>query len=268
LQAKLDGTDLGQSTEQIAKQRPLDGVLGGTLQLHGAGTDWPTIRTNVAGQGAVVVQHATLGADLQSRFVSAFEQGLQGLQALQSGKALGDLPKSNQTQLGDLHANFAVQDGWLRLTSPIDAQTPFGALHVDGRIGLDRNLDLSGTVQITPQFVQTLSLGRLVPHAPITVPVAVKGTASDPQFQVTMSPEEVTKLLVAAGALPGIGNIQPGIGGGPLPHVPAIPSAIPTVPTIPSGSAAPGVPHLPPLPVLPQIPGVNVPPTPDAGAPH
>jgi len=256
LQAKLDGTDLGQSTEQIAKVRALDGSLGGTLQLHGAGSDWPSIRTSVTGQGAFIVRNATLGTDLQSHFADAFVEVLQGL-AME--KKPGDLPRSNKTQLGDLHANVAVQDGWLRLTSPLDAQTPFGAVHVDGRIGLDRNLDLTGTVQLSPQFLQTLTAGRLVPRAPIAVPIAVRGTASDPRFQVTMAPADVAQLLVAAGALPGLGNLGRGIGGGPVPGVP----------TVPSAPTAPGVPRLPHLPVLPVIPGITAPPTGDAGAsPH
>ena len=254
LQAKLDGTDLGQSTEQIAKVRPLDGALGGTLQLHGAGSDWPSIRTSVTGQGAFVVRNATLGTDLQSRFADAF---VQVLQVLAMEKKPGDLPSSNKTQLGDLHANVVVQDGWMRLTSPLDVQTPFGAVHVDGRIGLDRNLDLSGTVQLSPQFLQTLTAGRLVPRSAIVVPIAVRGTASDPRFQVTMAPADVAQQLVAAGALPGLGNLGRGIGGGPVPGVP----------TVPSAPTAPGVPHLPHLPGFPRIPGITAPPTGDAGAP-
>jgi AsmA protein len=208
----------------------------------------------VTGQGAFVVRNATLGTDLQSRFADAF---VQVLQVLAMEKKLGDLPTSSKTQLGELRANVVVQDGWLRLTSPLDVQTPFGAVHVDGRIGLDRNLDLNGTVQVSPQFVQTLTAGRLVPRAAISVPIAVRGTASDPRFQVTMAPVDVAQQLVAAGALPGLGNLGRGIGGGPVPGIPAVPSA----PT------APAVPRLPHFPVLPRIPGITAPPTGDAGAP-
>jgi AsmA protein len=239
LQAKLDGTDLGQSTEQVAKVHPLEGTLGGSLQLHGAGADWPNIRNSVTGQGALVVRNATFNTDLQGRMADAF---VHVLQALPVGNERGALPKGEKTGLGDLHANFVVQDGWMRLTSPLDVQTPLGALHVDGRVGLDRALDLAGNIELSPQFVQTVTAGKLVPHAAVSIPIAVRGNASDPTFQVTMAPVDVARLLVAAGALPpGLGNLGPGIGGGPLPGLP--------------------------LPTLPKIPGVTVPPNADAGAP-
>src|SRR5215471_14374999 len=80
LQAKLDGTDLGRSTEQVAKVRPMDGSLGGSLQLHGAGADWPNIRNSVAGQGDFAVRNATLAANLPARFADAFVQVLQTLE--------------------------------------------------------------------------------------------------------------------------------------------------------------------------------------------
>jgi AsmA protein len=236
LQAKLDGTDLGQSTEHVAKVRPLDGILGGSLQLRGAGTDWPNIRTTVAGQGDFIVRNATFSSDLQGRFADAF---VHVMQVLEMGR--GALPKTDKTQLGDLHASVVVQDGWMRLTAPLDLKSPFGSLHVDGRVGLDRALDLTGNVELNPQFVQTLTAGRVVPHAPVVVPIAVRGTASEPAFQVTMAPADVAKELVAAGALPpDLGNLGRGIGGGPIP----------------------------PLPIpLPKIPGVTIPPNTDAGAP-
>ena len=204
LQAKLDGTDLGQSTEQVAKVRPLNGVLGGDLQLRGAGIDWPNIRTTVTGQGAFVIRNATLSTDLRTRFADSF---LQVLQVLEPQNERGALPKVDKTQLGDLHANVVVQDGWLRLASPLDVQTPFGPLHVTGRVGLDRALDLTGTVDLDPKWVQTLSDGKIAPHAAVAVPVVVKGTASEPQFQVTMAALDVAKQLVGAGALPSdLGN--------------------------------------------------------------
>jgi AsmA protein len=237
--AKLDGTDLGQSSQQMAKVRPMEGILGGSLQLHGAGTDWPNIRTTVAGQGDFTVRNATLATNLPARFADAFVQVLQALELQPSA-----LPKIDKTQLGDLHANVAVQDGWLRLASPFDVQTPFGALHLNGRVGLDRALDLAGTVDLDPKWVQTLSAGRVVPRTTVAVPVAVKGTASEPQFQVTMAPLDVAKRLAAAGALPQVpAHGVPGVGGGPPPS-------------------------LPHLPHLPNIPGVTTPPATDGGAPQ
>jgi AsmA protein len=237
LQAKLDGTDLGQSTEHVAKVRPLDGTLGGTLQLHGAGADWPNIRSTVTGQGDFLVRNATFSSDLQGRFADAF---VHVVQFMEVGQGRGALPKTDKTQLGDLHANVVVENGWMRLTAPLDLKTPLGAVHVGGRVGLDRALDLTGNVELTPQFVQALTAGKIVPHAPVTVPVAVRGTASDPAFQVTMAPADVARLLAAAGALPpNLGNLGQGIGGGPLPGLP--------------------------IPVLPRIPGLTAPLNADAG---
>jgi AsmA protein len=235
LQAKLDGTDLGRSTEQIAKVRPVDGALGGSLQLHGAGADWPNIRTTVTGRGDLAVRNATLATNLPARFADAFVQTLQALEVQPNA-----LPKIDKTALGDLRANVVVQEGWLRLTSPLDVQTPFGALHLDGRVGLDRALDLAGTVDLDPRWVQTLTGGKLAPRTAVPIPVAVKGTASEPAFQVKMAPLDVAKALAAGGALPG-GLGGGGIGGGPLPKFP-------------------GLPHLPKIPGVPSSPG-------DAGAP-
>jgi AsmA-like C-terminal region len=217
------------------------------LQLHGAGADWPNIRTTVTGQGDFRVQKATLATNLPARFADAFVQVVEGLEMHPNA-----LPKIDKTQLGDLRANVVVQDGWLRLASPLDLQTPFGALHLNGRVGLDRALDLTGTVDLDPKWVQTLSAGRLVPRTAVNIPLVVKGTASEPQFQVTMAAAEVAKQLVIAGALP---KGLPNIGGGP----PQLPQAPPQLPQAP--------PSLPHLPSLPKIPGVPAPSHGDGGAP-
>jgi AsmA protein len=237
LQAKLDGTDLGRSTEQVAKARPLDGTLGGSLQLHGAGADWPNIRTTVTGRGDFAVRNATLATNLPARFADAFVQTLQALEVQPSA-----LPKIDKTALGDLRANVVVQEGWLRLASPLEVKTPFGALHLDGRVGLDRALDLAGTVDLDPRWVQTLTGGKLVPRNAVPIPVAVKGTANEPAFQVKMAPLDVAKAFAAAGALPhDLGNVPRGIGGGPFPNLPRLPN-LPHVPGLPAPSQDGGAP--------------------------
>src|SRR6185436_16171844 len=121
------------------------------LQLHGAGADWSNIRTTVTGRGDFAVRNATLATNLPARFADAFVQTLQALELQPNA-----LPKIDKTSLGDLHANVVVQEGWLRLASPLDVHTPFGTLHLDGRVGLDRALDLAGTVDLDPRWVQTL----------------------------------------------------------------------------------------------------------------
>jgi hypothetical protein len=132
-------------------------------------------------------------------------------------------PQGGLAKFGDLRANVAIENGWLRLTSPLEAETPLGTVHLGGRIGLDRALDLSGKVDVSPQFVASFSGGKIAPHGAVSVPVAIRGAVADPQFEITMTPAQMAELLVPPGPVArDIANLGRAVGGGPVPNLPGI----------------------------------------------
>lgn len=182
LVANLSGVELGSAFAGLSGIRALDGALSGALELEGAGADWEAIRDDLQGSGRLQVADGELqGLDLGSE--------LRRELAVVS-RALGrEVPvpevQREPTRLGDFATSINVDDGWIHLTRPIAFDAPVvGRGSVTGRIGLDRSLDLQGTVSLPPEFVASATNGRFTPEQPVKVPLQIGGTAESPSVRI------------------------------------------------------------------------------------
>ena len=185
LRARLDHLNLEQANRQLFGKTPVAGKLTTAVKLQGSGTDWTQIRDQVTGEGTLVIsQGALTQADLAASIAEPLSEALR-----KQGKHVASgLPRgTGGTEIHELHAAFTVKDGWVRLKGPMALATSFGVASLEGRIGLDQRLDLTGTVGLQPHFLaQFLGPLRGKP-SPLKVPVKVNGTLSSPKVAVGMS---------------------------------------------------------------------------------
>ncbi len=182
LRAALDGLDLGAAMQATAGTSPLRGRSGGKLQLTGFGNDWMALRDQLTGTIAMRLEDGTLAAaDLAPRLAEPLTQALK---RVGKGAVANRIPTSKEgTKLQDLSGRFRVRNGWLELTGPLAFESGFGSARLGGRVGLDQQLDLAGTVTLQPSFVAQATGNNFRPKSPLELPVEIAGTLTSPQVK-------------------------------------------------------------------------------------
>ena len=118
----------------------------------GEGVDWEALRTALTGAALLGMENGrftTLNLDqaVAGSLADALRQLGQKVSATRIEKGAAG------TALRELRTRVRVDDGWMVLQQPLTVNTAVGQLKLDGRIGLDWRLDLSGTARLTPEFV-------------------------------------------------------------------------------------------------------------------
>lgn len=195
LKANLAGVQLAEAMQQITGRSPLSGQLGSQVNLEGAGVNWQAIRDAITGSGAVELQQGSLaGANLDQSIAQSIGAGLQRLGYGNTGTVVA----KTGTALEDLRAQFVVKNGWMALRQPIRTKTPFGVLELNGRIGLDHQLDLVGKAELSPAFVAQITGNQFKPSGPVEVPIELGGTLEKPAVG-GISTEAVAQAILPRG---------------------------------------------------------------------
>lgn len=177
LKANVTGMNLAEAMGTLSQQQPLQGAMTMALTATGVGNQWTEVSRQVTGKGLFEIKEgALLSADLGEKIAGPLSQALAKLGAGRLSKVVAE----NGTQLRDLSATFSIKDGFLALNKPLVANTPFGTLNLGGRIGLDKRLDLTGTVLLEPEFVAQVTGGRVRPDKPVELPLGIGGTLAAP----------------------------------------------------------------------------------------
>jgi AsmA protein len=184
LATKLENVDMGQALQAMKGSAPVLGKLSGTLNLDGAGVDWPTLRKQLTGHGAVALKDGALTtADLGGEVLGKVAQGLR---AVGKGGAADTVSgASGKTEFRDLTARFTVKDGAMTLAEPLSFKAPFGTTKLGGKIGLDGALGLNGTATLPKEVVAKVVAPTGLP-APgsLDVPLSLGGTLTQPTVNV------------------------------------------------------------------------------------
>ncbi|WP_236519932.1 AsmA family protein [Sandaracinus amylolyticus] len=181
LRARLESVDVASMTRDVSGDEPLIGRLDGRIDANGAGASWDQVQASAAGSGVVELHDGVLTTgDLGAGVATAVGEALR---LAGRGSASVDEVRGGRTDLGDLRMTFRIEQGSVVLREPLTVQAPFGAARLDGRIGLDRSLDLSGTAVLSPEFVDDVASVR--PAGPIEVPLSIGGTLTDPQLSLS-----------------------------------------------------------------------------------
>ncbi|MBI5547569.1 MAG: AsmA family protein, partial [Deltaproteobacteria bacterium] len=182
LRGQLGGVNVGTAMQQVAGTSPLTGSFEGEIDLRGQGAQWSQLQKSMTGQGSFKVNDgALMTADLAQAISGPIGEALK-IAGKSSALAQGGSGASQSTPLRGLQGSFTVKNGQLVFSRPITARSTFGELSIAGSVGLDQQLDLQGTAQLSPQFLsQTTGFN---PGRPIAAPLSLTGPLDSPQVHV------------------------------------------------------------------------------------
>lgn len=190
LHARIENVELGSMMRGIAGDEALVGTLDASFDGTGAGAKWDEVRASASGTGVVRVRNGALTTgDMGTQAAVIAAQALR-LAGGGSPRLVQDV--RTRTEFEDVRVTFRIEQGWATLDEPLVIDAPFGRARLDGRIGLDRALDLRGVVILSPDFVERVA--GVEPPFDIDVPMTIGGTMKDPRFSFA-APEELASQL-------------------------------------------------------------------------
>ena len=203
LKLSARGLDLAQALTFAGKGKPLSGTFDGNLALAGQGTTPGALEKTLKGTVKGSLKNGALeGTDLLSAVAGPLARALP----LASGK----VPALKKTSLGPLlGVSLTVDKGVARLDKPVEVKTPDATLSLGGGISLAGNLELGGTVGLTPRTIQALTNGRLKPSEDIPVAVQLTGPAWSPH----LASLDIQPAVVSLAKLGGASALQSLLGG-------------------------------------------------------
>ena len=198
LNVKMDRVDANKLlTEQANQPNVLKGRMSTELQVKGKGEVWEELAPTLSGAlGLALAEGELPGLNLESDLLGGVAKKIPQLK----------LPKAGGTALKALAARFEIRNGRLELKEPLKTNTGSGPLTLDGAIGLDTSLHLTGTMELQPETLRRLSGGKVNPDKPIPVSLTIGGTLADPKVS-GVDAEKLAVILVAA-ALGGLAGDQ------------------------------------------------------------
>ncbi len=153
----------------------MTGKFNGNVDLQGVGYTPDKLKETLLGAINGNLEDSTfLGMDVLSKVSEPLAKALPfTAKALKSGDV---------TSLGDnLPFGVEIKSGVAQLKKPITWTRPEAAMSFAGGIRLDGGLDLNGTVTLTPQTINKLTLGKVTPTEAIPVTLKVTGPAWSPE---------------------------------------------------------------------------------------
>lgn len=182
LKARLEQVALGKAMASISGAAPVEGKLDAALDVVGEGAEWGQVQKNVTGRGTLALSEGALtSTDLGEKLAATLAEGLRKMGQGGAGAAVDKA--TGTTPLKDLSAAFTVNEGWMQLREPMRVASSMGALSLDGRIGLDQQLDLDGKVRLSQDFLTRVLPKQVRPRGAADVPVAIGGTLRAPALQ-------------------------------------------------------------------------------------
>ncbi|HZA52277.1 MAG TPA: AsmA family protein [Myxococcaceae bacterium] len=186
-----------------ATKKALAGSFNGEINLKGAGYEMENLNEALAGVIQGTLENGSLlGIDVVQAVSEPLAKALPFAAKALSGEGL--------TKLGDeLPFGVTIEKGVAKLKQPIKITRPQAALSFDGGIQLNGDLNLAGTVALTPSAVSAITNGRAKPTEPIPVAMNLSGPAWKPRIggvDVKPAVAVIAKLAAASVAEKVIGD--------------------------------------------------------------
>jgi len=173
LAAARGGADGGAGGE-------VSGRLDASVSLDGAGGDWAAIAPTLAGTAQISVDGAhvhgkrTLRGTIINPLIGKIAEAARKKHPV----------REIDTTLSRVTVALRVGGGKVTTTAPLTALTEEGVVTVDGTVGFDHALALTGSVVIPPAAIDKATKGLLVPYGDATVKVRVGGTTDAPRIEL------------------------------------------------------------------------------------
>jgi AsmA protein len=197
LAARLQGLDLERAMSAFAGRAPLLGMVDGTLEIDGKGTEWEKLRDGLTGLAALAVKDGALTTtDLGDQVLGGLAKGLDAFGRGGTAKRVAGVA-GGKTTWKDLAGKFTVKDGFLAAESPLRFASSAGSVALGGRLGLDGRLDLQGKVTVPKKTLAEVVSSSRLPEQ-LEVPLALGGTLGSPS--VSVRADDAVKALVQSEA--------------------------------------------------------------------
>jgi AsmA protein len=189
------------AAEVLATRTPkkvMTGKFNGNVDLQGVGYTPEKLKETLLGAVNGNLEDSTfLGVDVLSKISEQLAKSLPfAAKALKSGDMMS---------LGEnLPFGVEIKNGVAQLERPITWTKPEAAMRFEGGIKLDGVLDLNGTVSLTPQTINKLTLGKVTPSEAIPVTLKLTGPAWKPEItSLDVKPAATAIARQAAAGLAG-----------------------------------------------------------------
>ena len=191
LRTKLERIDVGQLTQPDSAGRRFTGRGSVDLSADGNGLAWADIAPKVTGQLNLGLSEGKIEQAGMAAAVVA------PLLARAMNKPAPATNNAKDLALRDLNAVFRIENGHLQTTKPLHINTDEGGLDLSGSIGLDKSMNMTGTLSLTAAAISKLTNGQIAPDVPIPVSLRVAGTVASPTFEIVNIAGTVSALLQA-----------------------------------------------------------------------
>jgi AsmA protein len=195
---QMKGVDVAAVLASRTPKKVMTGTFNGNIDLKGVGYTPEKLKETLLGAINGNLENSSfLGVDVLSKVSEPLAKALPF-----AGKAL---KSEDLTSLGEnLPFGVEIKNGVAQLDKPITWTRPEAAMRFEGGIRLDGVLDLNGTVNLTPQTVNKLTLGKATPTEPIPVTLKVTGPAWSPDVTgIDVKPAVTVIAKQAAAGLAG-----------------------------------------------------------------
>jgi AsmA protein len=195
---KMEQVDAAKVLETRTPKKVMTGRFNGNIDLQGVGYTPEKLKETLLGAINGNLANSTfLGVDVLSKISEPLAKALPF-----AAKALRS---EDVTSLGEnLPFGVEIKNGVAQLERPITWTRPEAAMRFEGGIRLDGVLDLNGTVNLTPQTINKLTLGKVTPTEAIPVTLKLTGPAWAPEVtSLDVKPAATAIAKQAAAGLAG-----------------------------------------------------------------
>ncbi len=192
LHAKLDRIEISQVLSMRGSDvgKKLSGRGSLDLSANGQGYSWADIAPRITGQlGLGLTEARWEAAGVSSQVIAPLLAA--------AAKQLKQGAVSNDLGINNLSANFRIDNGKLHTSSPLRFGSDQGSVVLNGSIGLDKSLLLTGNLDLSPKVISAATGGKLVPDAAIPVGLRVGGSLTGPRFEIVDIGKTVAALAAA-----------------------------------------------------------------------
>lgn len=169
----------------------LSGELSTQLELSGAGFEVASVAETLTGSLSMALANGELsGVDLVRSAAQPVAKALKAARYEPSEKLVTDFRK--------LTASFTVDDGRFVTTKPLQFDTPSGRITLQGNVGLDQSIDLSGDIGLSPDLIRSMTGGKIRPSEPIPIGVRLGCSLTSPCVKGIDAESAASTLLASA----------------------------------------------------------------------
>jgi AsmA protein len=192
----MTGVDVASVLAERTPKKVLTGKFNGNIDLKGVGYTPEKLKETLLGAINGNLENSTfMGVDIISAISEPLAKALPFAAKAIKSEDLTTLSES-------LPFGVEIKNGVAQLERPITWTRPEGAMFFDGGIRLDGVLDLNGKVDLTPQTINKLTLGKVTPKESIPVGLKLTGPAWKPEVTgIDVKPAATTIAKQAAAGL-------------------------------------------------------------------